>query len=163
MLPKPEYPPTGPSQTSSHTPIPCLIPRDLLIPVRQIAFWQRVMLGTPMPKTAVNKNGKALGDEHKIRSAFQRNIPPPPDCPRRPKNFDKAELRTCVPARANTRHRVRPLPHGHIVGHDIYGSTPNSHQFRIRVVFNSLSHRIVWNRDVDPTQSPTLSVSPQLP
>lgn len=92
MLPDAQHPPPGFAERPRHQPVPRLIPRELLFPKGPVAFRHRRMLRAPMPETAIDEDDDPLPAKRKIRSADDRQMPPPAGDRMRAQEFGESDF-----------------------------------------------------------------------
>jgi len=72
-----------------------------------------------MPKAAVNKDGKTLAAEDKVRPTRERRVTPPTGNLVRSQDHSQPEFRSFIAPRSDGRHHLRPLLFCKYVGHVI--------------------------------------------
>ena len=77
VLPDADHPPAESEQEAVHLPIAGFVASNLRQPKLGVGLGLGRVFWTPMPETTVNKHGKALLGENKIRFARQLGATPP--------------------------------------------------------------------------------------
>ena len=101
VLPNTHNLPFFPAQLATHSPVAHPVVADFRIPEFLIAARTFVALWAAVPETTAEKNDNALASKSEIGLAKQRLVAPPAGDVELAKNFNQAQLRCLVSARAD--------------------------------------------------------------
>lgn len=109
MLPNTHDFPSEVAQFAAHLPVAFPVGGNFCIPKFLVTAGTFKALWTTVPKTAVHKNNNPLAPECEIRLAKKRLVAPLAGDGVLAENFNQAQLRCFVAARADQRHHLGPF------------------------------------------------------